>query len=65
MGNKQITSNDKGSFDLSEDAIEILMANTHFNRFEIIEWFEGFIVKDLTFFVIIYDIIIDYIVFNS
>jgi hypothetical protein len=47
MGNKQITSNDKGSFDLSEDAIEILMANTHFNRFEIIEWFEGFIVNKI------------------
>ena len=45
MGNKQISANDKGSFDLSEDAIEILMANTHFNRFEIIEWFEGFIVN--------------------
>ena len=29
---------------LSEEAIEVLMANTHFNRFEVIEWFEGFIV---------------------
>jgi Ca2+-binding EF-hand superfamily protein len=40
MGNK---NNKQAPGTLSEDEIELLMANTNMNRFDILQWFDGFI----------------------
>lgn len=42
MGNKN--AKNVAKTELNDEEIETLLANTHYNRFEIIDWFEGFIV---------------------
>lgn len=45
MGNKPASggAKKKNSAELTEDEINLLLANTSFNREEIVKWHEGFI----------------------
>lgn len=43
MGNKKTKSDIRP--ELSEDEIQLLMANTQFDRFGVIEWYNAFLVK--------------------
>ena len=46
MGGKQGKSSKKfHSIELTEEEIMLLLSNTHFNRTQIEEWHNGFIVK--------------------
>ena len=44
MGNKVAKRKRQNSVSLTEEEIDFLLANTHYNREEIVEWHEGFIV---------------------
>jgi hypothetical protein len=45
MGNKVAKTKCGNFLSLTEEEIDFLLTNTHYNREEIIEWHQGFVVR--------------------
>mgnify|MGYP001810701017 CR=1 FL=1 len=45
MGSKSSKGPKKNAAELTEEEIQLLLKNTHFNRQQIVEWHTGFIVS--------------------